>query len=153
MTFKVSEASAGHLRSLWSELGAVLTGRRTFDKAEGWGGNHAWGPAFVLTHQTPAGWPRPGSTVHFVTDGIESAVRQAKAAAGGKSVGVHGADTIQQLLNAGLLDEIHVDVAALLLGSGVRLFDHLAGTPSVLGNPKVIAGAGVTHLRYPVRKG
>jgi len=79
-------------------------------------------------------------------------VTQAKAAAAGKSVGVHGADTIQQLLNAGLLDEIHVDIAAVLLGSGVRLFDHLAATPAVLGNPKVIAGVGVTHLRYPVRK-
>src|SRR6185369_13237762 len=132
MTFHVSEASAEHLRSLWSELGAVLTGRRTFDKAQGWGGNHAWGPAFVLTHQIPAGWPRPNSTVHFVTDGLASAVNQAKAAAGGKSVGVHGADTIQQLLNAGLLDELHVDIAAVLLGSGVRLFDHLATTPAVL---------------------
>src|SRR3954462_8666343 len=152
MTFKVSPASAGHLRSLWSELGAVLTGRRTFDKAEGWSGNHAWGPAFVVTHQIPAGWPRPNSTVHFVTDGIESAVTQAKAAAGGKAVGGHGADTIRQLLNAGLLDEIHVDIAALLLGSGVRLFDHLARTPAVLGNPRVIAGVGVTHVRYPVRK-
>jgi len=86
-----------------------------------------------------------------VTDGIESAVSQAKAAAAGKSVGVHGADTIQQLLNAGLLDEIHVDIAAVLLGSGVRLFDHLAGTPAVLGNPTVIPGVGVTHLRYPVQ--
>ena len=152
MTFKVSKPSAEHLRALWAELGAVLTGRRTFDVAQGWGGNHAWGPAFVLTHQIPAGWPRPTSTVHFVTDGIESAVKQAKAAAGGKSVGVHGADTIQQLLNAGLLDELNVDVAAVLLGSGVRLFDHLAGTPSVLGNPRVIQGVGVTHLRYPVRK-
>lgn len=152
MTFQVSEPSAEHLRSLWSELGAVLTGRRTFDVAQGWGGNHPWGPAFVLTHQVPDGWPLPGSTVHFVTDGLESAVSQAKAAAAGKSVGVHGADTIQQLLNAGLLDEIHVDLAAVLLGDGVRLFDHLAGTPAVLGNPAVIAGAGVTHLRYPVRK-
>ena len=152
MTFKVSAASAEHLRGLWSELGAVLAGRRTFDKAEGWGGNHAWGPAFVLTHQIPAGWPRPGSTVHFVTDGLESAVKQAKAAAAGKSVAVHGADTIQQLLNAGLLDELHLDMAPVLLGSGVRLFDHLAGTPAVLGNPKVIAGVGVTHLRYPVRR-
>lgn len=152
MTFNVSAPSAEHLRGLWSELGAVLTGRRTFDKAEGWGGNHAWGPAFVVTHQMPAGWPRPNSTVHFVTNGIESAVKQAKAAARGKSVAVHGADTIQQLLNAGLVDEIAVDVAAVLLGSGVRLFDHLAGTPCVLGNPSVIAGVGVTHLRYPVRK-
>jgi dihydrofolate reductase len=152
MTFKVSAPSAGHLRALWSELGAVLTGRRTFEVAQGWGGNHAWGPAFVLTHDVPAGWPRPGSTVHFVTDGLESAVKQAKAAARGKAVGVHGADTIQQLLNAGLLDELHIDVAAVLLGSGVRLFDHLAGTPATLGNPKVIQGAGVTHLRYRVPK-
>jgi dihydrofolate reductase len=152
MTFKVSEPSARHLRGLISELGAMLTGRRTFEVARGWGGNHAWGPAFVLTHHVPAGWPRPDSTVHFVTDGLESSVKQAKAAAAGKSVGVHGADTIQQLLNAGLLDEIHVDVAAVLLRSGIRLFDHLAGTPAFLGNPRVIAGVGVTHVRYPVRK-
>ena len=152
MTFNVSAASAEHLRSLWSELGAVITGRRTFDKAEGWGGNHAWGPAFVLTHDIPAGWPRPNSTVNFVTDGIESAVKKARAAAAGKNVAVHGADTIQQLLNARLLDEIHVDIAAVLLGSGIRLFDHLAATPAVLGNPKVVAGVGVTHLRYPVSK-
>lgn len=85
-------------------------------------------------------------------DGIESAVKQAKTAAAGKSVGVHGADTIRQLLNAGLLDELNIDVAAVLLGSGVRLFDHLAGAPAVLGNPTVILGVGVTHLRYPVRK-
>jgi len=153
MTFKVSAPSAGHLRGLWAELGAVLTGRRTFEVAQGWGGNHAWGPAFVLTHEIPDGWPRPGSTVHFVTDGLESAVSQAKAAAAGKNVGVHGADTIQQLLNGDLLDEIHVDVAAVLLGSGVRLFDHLAGMPAILGNPAVVHGVGVTHLRYPVRKG
>jgi dihydrofolate reductase len=145
MTLKMSEASARHFRGLTSELGSVLTGRRTFETADGWGGNHAWGPAFVLTHSVPAGWPRPNSTVNFVTDGIESAVKQAKAAAAEKSVGVHGADTIQQLLNA-------VDIAALLLGSGVRLFDHLAATPAVLANPTVIAGVGVTHLRYPVRK-
>jgi dihydrofolate reductase len=152
MTFRVSEQSAGHLRRLWSELGAVLTGRRTFDVAQGWGGNHAWGPAFVLTHHIPSGWPRPNSTVHFVTDGIESAVKQAKAAAAGKSVAVHGADTIQQLLNAGLLDELHIDIAAVLLGSGVQLFDHLASTPAILGNPTVTAGVGVTHVRYPVQR-
>lgn len=152
MTFEVSEPSAEHLHGLWSELGAVLTGRRTFDVAQGWGGSHAWGPAFVLSHEIPAGWPRPDSTVHFVTDGIESAVSRARTAAAGKSVGVHGADTIQQCLNAGLLDEIHIDLAAVLLGSGVRLFDHLAGTPLVLGDPTVTQGIGVTHLRYPVRK-
>ncbi|MBO9553681.1 MAG: dihydrofolate reductase family protein [Cellulomonas sp.] len=152
MTFRVSEPSARHLHGLQSEIGAMLTGRRTFDAAGGWGGNHGWGPAFVLTHELPDGWPRPGSTVHFVTDGVESAVTQAKAAAAGRSVGVHGADTIQQLLNVGLLDELHIDLAAVLLGSGVRLFDHLTGTPAALGDPTVIAGVGVTHLRYPVRR-
>jgi dihydrofolate reductase len=152
MTFHMSQPSADHVRGLIADLGAVLTGRRTFDKAEGWGGNHAWGPAFVVTHDIPAGWPRPNSTVHFVTDGIESAVKQAKTAAAGKSVGVHGADTIQQLLNAGLLDEISVDIAAVFLGSGIRLFDRLASTPFFLGNPIVTPGVGVTHLRYPVRK-
>jgi dihydrofolate reductase len=150
MTFKVSEPSAEHFRDLTSGLGALITGRRTFEVAQGWGGNHAWGPAFVLTHHIPDGWPRPDSTVHFVTDGIESAVDQATAAADGKSVAVHGADTIQQCLNAGLLDEINVDLAAVLLGSGVRLFDHLDDMPATLGSPTVIAGVGVTHLRYPV---
>ena len=152
MMFHVSAPDADHLRGLMDEIGAMLTGRRTFDVAHGWDGNHAWGPAFVLTHQIPAGWPRPNSTVHFVTDGLANAVNNAKAAAAGKNVGVHGADTIQQLLNAGLLDEISVDVAAVLLGSGVRLFDHLAGSPTVLGNPTVVQGVGVTHLRYPVRR-
>lgn len=152
MTFRVSPQSAEHLRGLFSGLGAVITGRRTFEVAHGWDGNHAWGPAFVLTHQVPPGWPRPGSSVHFVTDGVESAVRQAKAAAAGKSVGVHGAETIRQCLNADLLDELQIDVVALLLGSGVRLFDRLAGTPAVLGNPTVVPGVGVTHLRYPLRK-
>jgi dihydrofolate reductase len=151
-TFHVSPPSAGHLQQLTAEIGAMLTGRRTFERADGWGGRHPWDvPAFVVTHQVPDGWPRPGSTVHFVTDGIESAVAQAKGAAGPKSVGLHGAQTIQQCLDAGLLDEIHVDLAAVLLGKGVRLFDHLANAPVVLGDPTVVAGVGVTHLRYPVR--
>ncbi len=150
-TFHVSAPSAEHLRGLMAEVGAMLTGRRTFEVADGWGGNHPWDiPAFVVTHDVPEGWPRPGSTVQFVADGIESAVAQAKAVAEPKSVGVHGAQTIQQLMNAGLLDEIQVDVAAVLLGEGVRLFDHLANTPAVLGDPTVVAGVGVTHLRYPV---
>jgi dihydrofolate reductase len=151
MTFRVSAPSADHLNGLVAEIGAMLTGRRTFEVAGGWDGQHPWDvPAFVVTHEVPDGWPRLGSTVQFVTDGIESAVAQAKLAAGPKSVGVHGADTIQQCLDAGLLDEIHIDLAAVLLGAGVRLFDHLANTPTVLGNPTVVAGVGVTHLRYPV---
>mgnify|MGYP003635482303 CR=1 FL=1 len=152
MTFRLSDSSAEHYKRLVNELGAVLTGRRTFDVAQGWGGNHGWGAAFVLTHSVPDGWPKPNSNVHFVTDSIVSAVTKAKEAANGKAVGVHGADTIQQCLNAGLLDEIHVDIAAVLLGSGVRLFERLANTPYVLGNPTVISGIGVTHLSYPVVK-
>jgi dihydrofolate reductase len=129
----------------------MLTGRRTFDRAGGWDGQHPWGiPAFVVTHRVPEGWPRPGSTVQFVTDGIETAVARAKAAAAPRSVGVHGAQTIQQCLDAGLLDAIHIDLAAVLLGAGVRLFDNLAKTPARLGDPTVVAGVGVTHLRYPV---
>jgi dihydrofolate reductase len=152
MTFHVSAPSAEHLESLQAEVGAMLTGRRTFERAEGWGGQHPWDvPAFVVTHRVPEGWPRPGSTVQFVTDGIEDAVAQAKAAAGEKFVGVHGAQTIQQLLDGGLLDEIHIDLAAVLLGRGVRLFEHVANAPVVLGNPTVVAGVRVTHLRYPVR--
>ena len=91
MTFRVSAPSADHLNRLVAEIGAMLTGRRTFEVAGGWDGQHPWNvPAFVVAHQVPDGWPRPGSTVQFVTDGIESAVAQAKSAAGSKSVGVHG---------------------------------------------------------------
>jgi len=151
MTFRVSPPSAEHLRGLMAEVGAMLTGRRTFEVAGGWDGRHPWDvPAFVVTHDVPEGWLRPGSTVHFVTDGLESAVAQARAAAHPRSVAVHGAGIIQQCLDAGLLDEIQVDLVALLLGGGVRLFDHLAHAPVVLGNPRVVVGSGVTHLRYPV---
>lgn len=151
-TFHVSASSAEHLRALMSEVGAMLTGRRTFDRAEGWGGQHPWGiPAFVVTHHVPDGWPRPGSTVHFVTEGLESAVALATSAAGGRAVGVHGGETIRQCLDAGLLDEIQIDLVPLLLGSGIPLFDRLQHAPVILGNPTVVAGVGVTHLRYPVR--
>ena len=153
-TFHVSEASAEYLRALMGEVGAMLTGRRTSDRAEAWGGQHPFGvPAFVVTHQMPEGWPRSDSAVHFITDGLESAVAQAKAAAGDKIVGMHGPDTIRQCLDAGLLDEIRVDLVPLLLGSGIRLFDRVENAPLTLGNPTVVEGVGVTHLSYPVPKG
>jgi dihydrofolate reductase len=150
-TFRVSAASAEHLRALQGEIGAMLTGRRTFEKAGGWGGQHPWGiPAFVIASEVPPGWPKPASPVYFATEGIELAVERAREAAGGKSVGVHGGKTISTLLNAGLLDEICVDLVAVLLGSGVSLFEELENTPIMLGDPTVVVGAGVTHLRYPV---
>lgn len=152
MTFKVSEPSANYIKKFTSRLGAVLAGRRTFNVAQGWGGNHAWGPAFVITHKVPDEWPKEGTNVHFVTDNIVSAVKAAKLAAKGKAVAVHGAAVIQQLLNMGLLDEIQVDIAAILLGSGVKLFDKLSGAPIELENPTVVQGNGVTHLSYKVIK-
>ena len=82
-TFHVSEPSAGHLRGLMAEIGCHAHGPAHLHRADGWGGRRPWDiPAFVVTHQVPDGWPRPGSTVGFVTDGIESAVARAKAAAG-----------------------------------------------------------------------
>jgi dihydrofolate reductase len=87
-----------------------------------------------------------------VTDGLESALEKAKAAAGDKDVGVVGASIVQQCIRAGLLDEIHLDLVPVLLGDGVRLFDHL-GTGSIeLESPRVIEGAGVTHLTFRVVK-
>ena len=87
----------------------------------------------------------------FVRDGLESAVGQAKAAAGDKDVGVIGANLVQQCIRAGLLDEIHLDLVPVLLGDGVRLFEQ--GTePIDLESTRVIEGAGVTHLTFRVVK-
>jgi len=152
MTFKVSAPSAEHFRGLTSGLGAVLTGRRTFEVAHGWGGNHAWGPAFVLTHHVPAGWPRPNSTVHFVMDGIESAVNQAKTAAAGKSVGVHGADTHPAIAECWAPRRNpcrHRGGSAWLRSSTLRPPRQHASRPR---QPDGDPGRRVTHLRYPVRK-
>jgi dihydrofolate reductase len=151
--FRVSEASAAELREAFENVGAVLTGRRTFDLAGGWSGQHPFGvPAFVVTHEVPDGWPLPNSAVHFVTDGIESAVEQAKQAAGDKIVGVAGADVAQQCLNAGLLDGIRINLATVLIGEGVPFFANLSGTPVHLENPRVVEGEGVTHLEYRIRR-
>jgi dihydrofolate reductase len=134
----------------WYEGGAIISGRRTFDIANGWGGRHPMGvPFFVLTHHPPDIDPGEGT---FVTGGIESALEQARAVAGGKSIGVCAADVAQQFLRAGLLDEIQVSVAPLLLGGGVPLFDELKTGPVQLEQIRAIASDGVTHLRYRVVK-
>ena len=95
---------------------------------------------------------RPGSPFTFVTDGVESAVEKAKKAAGDKNVDLIGASIAQQCLNAGLLDEIQIDLAPVLLGGGVRLFDHLDSGPINLEPLAVVQGLDVTHLRYRVVK-
>ena len=108
-------------------------------------------PVFVVTHTVPEGWPRGGVPFTFVTDGIESAISQAKAA-GEKYVAVASASIAQQCLNAGLLDEITVSLVPVLLGEGIRWFDNLACGSARLEGPRVIEGTGVTHLYYRVRK-
>jgi dihydrofolate reductase len=147
--YRVSEASAGHLRDALANVGALITGRRLFDLTAGWGGSHPMGvPVFVVTHTIPDGWPRPDAPFVFVTDGIESALAQARTTAGDKMVAVASATLIQQYLNAGLLDEVRIDLVPVLLGAGVRLFDNLTGTPVKLHDPRVIQGSGVTHMYY-----
>ena len=133
------------------EGAAVLTGRRTHDIAKAWGGHGPVPglPLFVLTHRAPAEVPEPSVPYTFVTDGIERAVEQAKAAAGDRYVALAGSQAAQQCLRAGLLDELWLAVVPLLLGGGVRLFDHLGG-PVRLEKLGVVDAPGVTHLSYRV---
>jgi dihydrofolate reductase len=153
-TFHVSTASAGVLRDALANVGALVAGRRLFDVAGGWGGNHPIGvPVLVVTHSAPADWPHPNAPITFVTDGVESAIAQAKAVAGDKVVAVASASIAQQCLEAGLLDQIQVDLVPVLLGAGTRWFDNLGGAPITLQGPRVVEGAGVTHLRYDVKTG
>jgi dihydrofolate reductase len=149
MAFETDEVSAGEWRNALDNVGAIITGRRTFDLAGGWGGFHPMGaPVFILTHNPPDGFEDAPFT--FVTDGVESAVEQAKATAGEKIVGVGGASAAQQCLNAGLLDAVRVSLAPVLLGDGVRFFDGVADAPVWLQTPRVVEAKGVTHLYFEV---
>jgi dihydrofolate reductase len=153
MVFMVSPQTAELLRETRRTTGALVTGRRTFDLTNGWGGRHPLDvPVFVLTHSVTQDWVYEGSPFTFVTDGLESAVEQARAVAGDKDVGVIGASLVQQCIRAGLLDEIHIDLVPVLLGDGIRLFDHLGTEPIELESTRVIEGAGVTHLTFRVVK-
>jgi dihydrofolate reductase len=149
--FHISAASAALIEQAIARSGVLVTGRRTFDIAHAWGGQHpADVPIVVLTHQVPQEWVKPGSPFTFVTDGIESAIAKAKAIAGDKDVTIGTASTLQQALKAGLLDEIHVDIAPLLLGGGVRLFEAFGAVPVLLEQQRVVEGAGVLHVQYRV---
>jgi dihydrofolate reductase len=153
MVFMVSPQSAELLREAHAKMGAFVTGRRTFDITNGWGGRPPLGvPTFVVTHSIPQEWVYEGSPFTFVTDGVQNAVEQAKTVAGDKDVAVGAASIAQQCIRAGLLDEIHVDLVPVLLGAGVRFFDHLGPRPIELESPRVIKGAGVTHLAFRVVK-
>jgi dihydrofolate reductase len=141
--------------------GAVVMGRRMFSGGSGpweddpnadgwWGDTPPFGvPVFVLTHHPRQTVEKQGGTTfHFVTDGIESALEQARAAAGDRDVGIAGgADVVQQSLAAGLVDELQLHLAPLLLGGGVRLFGEL-DAPVGLELVRVVDSPSVTHLKY-----
>ncbi len=136
-----------------SKYGAMISGWRTYDLINGWNGTHPAGggiPVFVVCEKEPdrESVPKGGTPFTFVTDGIESAVQQAKAAAGDKTVYViGGANVIQQLLNKRLADEIRVHVVSVFVGDGVRLFKGL--NPDIqLEQTDVSEGKGVVHLTY-----
>jgi dihydrofolate reductase len=152
------------LKEAVASVGAVVMGRRMFSGGEGaWENDPVadgwWGddppfrvPVFVLTHHARETVTKEGGTTYtFVTDGIEAALDQARAAAGGKNVAIAGgASVAQQYLRAGLLDEIQIHVAPVLLGDGVRLFDNLDPEHAKLEVTRVIGSPSVTHLQYRV---
>ena len=141
------------LEEAFGTTGAIIIGRRMFDNARGWGENPPFHmPVFVLTNEAREPEAKEGGTTFtFVADGIESALEQARAAAGDKNVSVGGgAHTIQQFLDAGLLDEIQIHLVPLLLGDGIRLFESRAGTQITLERTRLIESAEVTHLRFRV---
>ena len=144
------------LRERFAPTGAVVMGRRMFDEGEGpWGDNPPYHmPVFVVTHQARDTLVKEGGTTFtFVTDGIESALQQAKAAAGDKNVNIAGgAGTVQQFIRAGLLDELEIHLAPLLFGEGSRLFEGMGPEPIELENIRVVASPKVTHLRFRVVK-
>jgi dihydrofolate reductase len=131
--------------------GAVVTGRRTGDFAGYWGGDHHGGvPIFVPAHTAPA--DNRYERVHFVTEGIESCVAQAKAAAGDRDVLLHGAYTAQQCLKAGVLDVLEIQLMPVLLGQGRLLFEGLPADHIELDLVRTLEAPKVLHLRYEVRR-
>jgi dihydrofolate reductase len=138
--------------ALFHTTGALLAGRRTYDLVNGWGGSHPISalPIVVLTHAPPADVPKGKSSFTFCTN-VKEAIDAAKRQAKEKDVMVHGASTTQQLLAAGLVDELRLHVAPLLLGDGRRLFEHSANdVPLVM--IETVATPQAVHIRYRVRR-
>ncbi len=143
------------LEEVMGNLGAVVVGRRMFDNAGGWGDNPPFHvPVFVLAHQAREQEAKEGGTTFtFVTEGVATAIDQAQTTAGDKDVSIGGgANTIQQFLRAGLVDELQIHVAPLLLGGGVRLFDDLGTDEVKLESTRVVESPNVTHLKFRVVK-
>jgi dihydrofolate reductase len=145
-------------------IGATVMGRNMFGGRGPWGDDPWdgwWGddppfhtPVFIVTHHAREPAAKEGGTsFNFVTDGIESALEQAREAAGGKDVALGGgANIAQQYLRAGLIDEMQIHVVPVLLGDGARLFDNLGGTEMRLESTRVVEAPGVTHLSYRALK-
>ena len=150
-----TDTDAEVLDESFKDTAAVVVGRRMFDVANGWGDNPPFHmPVFVITHNASEKLVKEGGTTFtFVTDGIERALEQAKAAAGDKDVSVAGgANIIQQYLSAGQLDEIQIHLVPVLLGDGVRLFHHIGVEQIELETTRVIESPGVTHIKFRVVK-
>jgi dihydrofolate reductase len=144
------------LQESMQKTGAVVMGRHAFEMGDpdDYADNYEYQvPIFVLTHEPPRQQPRQNErlTFTFVTDGIKSAISQAKAVAGDKDVTViGGASTIQQCLRAGLVDELHVDIMPMLLTGGLRLFDQLDEQPIQLERLEVSELGARTQFRFRV---
>jgi dihydrofolate reductase len=143
-------------RQIYNEFmstGAVVAGRATFEPAGGWGGDHHDGvPIYILSRNPAPAWAAGWANVQYVSD-LAGAMRDAKRAAGDKNVLVHGSSIAQRALRAGLLDELEIHLIPVLLGDGLRLFEHLGPEQSELERIRVLEGeGGVTHLRYRVRR-
>jgi dihydrofolate reductase len=149
--FHVSEASAGYIRSELGNVRAAVIGRHLFDITNGWNGVPAAGEhVFVVTHRPPTDWSFPDAPFSFVTDGVASAIAQARAFAGDGDVSVTAGDIGRQALEAGLVDELHLCVVPVLFGGGKRFFG--SSTQQMLENPRIIEGDRVLHLAYAVRR-
>lgn len=150
---KVSQASYDYTRRYWSEIGATIAGRRVFDMTDGWDGQPPAGVdhVVVVTHRgRPEGW-HPEAPFHFV-DGIEAAVARAQELAGDRIVEVAAGDVGGQVFAAGLVDEVRMDVAPVVLGSGKRFFGS-AHSQHLMEDPEeVIQGNRVVHMRFRVRR-
>lgn len=149
--FKTAGASTQVLNETMRTTGAIVVGRRLYDLTGGWDGTQPLGgdaPIFVVTHSRPDTVPRGPTSFTFV-EGVHAAVEQAEQAAGNKDVAViGGASVARQCLAAGLLDEIQIHLASVLLGQGIRLIDDLDERQVSLEQTRVLEAPGVTHLRY-----
>jgi dihydrofolate reductase len=149
-----TDRDAQVIEESFSTTGAVVMGKRMFDAGEGpWGDEPPFHmPVFVLTHEAREAIAKAGGTTFtFVTGGVHAALERARAAAGDGDVSVAGgAHTVQQCLEAGLIDELQIHLVPVLLGDGRRLFDRRGGDPVELESTRVIESPEVTHFRFRV---